>query len=111
MLVNWLARRHAGSFFVSAHGMAPREYNAHLIRLLSARGTGFRRSLPANLTPGTIVFFDSGDRVGHEDFVTHAWVDDPLRHLLSLIPGFTRSDNAVQSGEQRNSVVTEGGLR
>lgn len=111
ILASWLARRHADSFFVSAHGMAPREYNANLIRLLSARGTGLRHTLPASLTPGTIVFFDSGDRVAHEDFVTHAWVDDPLRHLLSLIPGFARSDNALQSGERRNAVVTEGGLR
>lgn len=93
MLASWLTRRHADSFFVSAHGMAPREYNARLRRLLSVRGAGFHHSLPAHLTPGTIVFLDAGDSVVHEDFVTRAWIEYPLRHLLSLIPGFARGDS------------------
>lgn len=94
ILASWLARRHADSFFVSAHGMAPREYNTKLKRLLSERGAGFRRSLPANLAPGTIVFLDAGDNAVHEDFVTHAWIDDPLRYLLRLIPGFADDADA-----------------
>jgi len=97
MLVSWLARRHAETFFVSAHGMAPREYNAKLMRLLDDRGANLHRSLPASLTPGTIVFFDAGDKPVHEDFVTRAWVDDPLRHLLSLIPGFARTGYRPQN--------------
>ena len=91
MLVSWLSRRHADSFFLSAYAMPPRDNNALLQRQLTELGATIHRRLPMVLTPGTIVFFDAGDHVGHEDFVTQAWVTDPLKRLLGLIPGFTRS--------------------
>ena len=41
---------------------------------------------PAN----QVVFLDAGTKVEHRDFMTHAWSRDPLKVLLSRIPGYWR---------------------
>ena len=87
---DWLARR-PPAFFVSAHGKAARDDNALLQQLLTDRGVGFETRLPASFAPGNVSFVDSPDDVKHADFVTDAWVKDPLKVLLRRIPEFSRT--------------------
>lgn len=87
---DWLARR-TPAFFVSAHGKSAREENTTLQRILTDRGISFESKLPASLEPGKVAFIDSPDSVQHADFVTEAWVKDPLQVLLRRIPGFART--------------------
>ena len=38
-----------------------------------------------------MAFYATADDVMHDDFVTKAWVEDPLRLLLARIPGYSRT--------------------
>jgi hypothetical protein len=90
---DWLGRR-PPAFFVSAFGKAARSENASLQRMLTERGVGFQMSLPANLARGSVAFIAAGDETKHVDFMTQAWVADPLKLLLRRITGFSRGTGA-----------------
>jgi hypothetical protein len=86
----WLEQR-PPAFFVSAYGKAAREENTALQRLLSERGVRFQSGLPASLSRGAVAFIAAGDEVRHVDFMTEAWVKDPLKVVLRRITGFSRA--------------------
>jgi hypothetical protein len=86
---DWLARR-PPAFFVSAYGKPARAEHASLQRMLTERGVRFQSSLPASLTHGSVSFIAANDEIKHVDFMTRAWVDDPLKVLLRRIGGFAR---------------------
>lgn len=94
----WVARHRTGAFFVSAYSAAARRNNELLKQLLTARGVGFRLTLPERLAPGTVAFLDAGDGIDHDDFVTRAWTDDPLKSLLAGIAGFARNPRVALAG-------------
>jgi hypothetical protein len=87
---DWLVQR-PPAFFVSAFGKAARDENTALQRMLSERGVRFARTLPAHLARGSVAFVAAGDEVEHKDFMTEAWVKDPLKVVLRRIPGFSRT--------------------
>jgi hypothetical protein len=86
---DWLARR-PPAFFVSAYGKPARAEHASLQRMLTERGVGFQSGLPATLGHGSVSFIAANDEIKHVDFMTRAWVDDPLKVLLRRIGGFAR---------------------
>jgi hypothetical protein len=86
----WLADR-PPAFFVSSFGKASREENGTLQRMLSERGVRFQTALPATLARGSVTFVAVDDDIKHVDFMTEAWVDDPLKVILHKIPGFARA--------------------
>jgi hypothetical protein len=90
---DWLAKR-PPAFFFSAYGKAARTEHTELQRLLVERGVSHQKTVPARLTPGTVALYDAGDAVVHNDFVTRAWVNDPLKVMLARIPGFARTGGA-----------------
>jgi hypothetical protein len=90
---DWLAKR-PPAFFVSSFGKAAREENATLQRMLRERGVRFQNALPASLTRGSVTFVDATDDIKHVDFMTEAWVDDPLKVVLHRVPGFARTSGA-----------------
>ena len=59
--------------------------------MLTERGIDFATSLPARLAPGSVDLLPTAEDVVHVDFVTKAWVDDPLRAVLAKIPGYPRT--------------------
>jgi hypothetical protein len=92
MLAEWVSRRRAHAFFLSVYTAPPREHNERLMQLMSKHRISFQTSLPGELTAGTVAFYDAGDGITHEDFVTLAWTENPLAFLLALIPDFSRVD-------------------
>ena len=90
---DWLAKRPT-AFFFTAYGKAARSEHAELQRMLTDRGVGFGTTLPARLTPGSVTLLSVGDDVRHEDFLTRAWVADPLKAALARIPDFARTGPA-----------------
>jgi hypothetical protein len=86
----WIERRES-AFFLSAYSRSARDENMVLQRLLGERRIDFATSLPARLAPGSVTFYATPGDVVHGDFVTKAWVDDPLRVILAKIPAFTRA--------------------
>jgi hypothetical protein len=87
---DWLTRR-PSAFFVSTFGKASRDDNATLQRMLSERGVSFQKTLPANLARGSVAFISASDDVKYNDFMTVAWVNDPLKVVLRRITGFSRT--------------------
>jgi hypothetical protein len=97
---DWLAKR-PPAFFVSAFGKASREENATLQRMLRERGVIFRTALPASLARGSVTFIAATDDVKHVDFMTEAWVNDPLKVVLRRIPGFARAAGTAAGGKAK----------
>lgn len=86
----WIERREI-AFFFSAHTRSARDENMVLQRLLRERGIDFATSLPSRIRPGSVTFVAAAEEVVHGDFVTKAWVDDPLKAVLASIPGYPRT--------------------
>jgi hypothetical protein len=87
---NWLAKR-PRAFFFSSYGKTARDDNAVLQRMLTERGVRFQTALPASLALGSVSFLAGNDEIKHDDFMTEAWVRDPLRVVLRRIKGFSRT--------------------
>jgi hypothetical protein len=92
--VNWLVKR-PPAFFVSAFGKAARDDNTALQRMLKERGVRFQSALPSTLARGSVAFIDAPDDIKHNDFMTEAWVKDPLKVVLRRITGFSRAAAAA----------------
>ncbi|MPZ41078.1 MAG: alpha/beta hydrolase [Rhizobiales bacterium] len=87
--LDWLARK-PEAFFVSTYGPLVKLQNEEFRKQLTDRGIGFTTSFPPHLVPGINAFLDVGAEVKHNDFVTLAWSADPLKVLLSRVPGYVR---------------------
>jgi hypothetical protein len=96
---DWLAKR-PPAFFFTAYGKAARSEHAELQRMLTDHSVAFGTTLPARLTPGSVTLLSVGDDVAHNDFMTKAWVADPLKAALARIPDFARSGPAP-SGKRK----------
>ena len=59
--------------------------------MLTERGVRFQTELPASLALGSVSFLAVNDEIKHDDFMTEAWVKDPLRVVLRRIRGFPRT--------------------
>ena len=87
--LDWLARR-PEAFFVSTYGPLVKSQNEEFRKQLTDRGIGFTTNFPPHLVPGINAFLDVGEEVKHNDFVTQAWSADPLKVMLSRVPGYAR---------------------
>ena len=83
----WVAR-HRKAFLFSAYSKSSKDGNANLQRFLAAKRVAYSETPPARLTPGTVTFLAAGDDLVHDDFVTNAWVANPLQWVLARVPGF-----------------------
>jgi hypothetical protein len=77
----WAGRR--GGFFVSAYSASTRSQNLALQRALERRA-GVGTGLPQRIARGSVTFIPAGDVV-HNDFVTRAWVANPLKAILAKV--------------------------
>lgn len=87
---DWITGPDAG-FLVSTYTHSSADGNAELQRLLAEDNIVTETTLPPLLSPGRIAFVATAPTVNHQDFVTRAWVDDPLRDLLVRLGGYGRA--------------------
>jgi hypothetical protein len=88
--------RHPNAFFVSAYTSSSARGNEALQQHLAERDLPFDTSLPPRLQ-GSVAFLRTSG-VDHEDFVTHAWVDDPIRVVLERMGGYARDPGRQAQG-------------
>ena len=69
----WFAARRRQAFLLSAYTDSTKDENATLQGLLAKRRIPFARSVPTDLSPGTVAFVATGGLDMHGDFVTRAW--------------------------------------
>jgi hypothetical protein len=91
---DWLSDHQSSAFFFSAFSTSSADGNGALQDMLLKQGGDFTSDPPDCLHAGDVVFLDTGDRASHNDYVSHAWTDDPLTWLFNRIPEFPRDGNA-----------------
>jgi hypothetical protein len=78
-------------FFFSAYSNSSRPENRLLESALAAHNLKVEDALHSlRLRQGSINFLFAGNDIAHKDFVTDAWVRDPLRTVLAAIEGYRR---------------------
>ena len=85
----WLATQ-PSAFFLSAYTPSSRNENAELQRLLTEQKVAFKTTTTPLLRSGDVSFLATGVEVSHIEFMTQAWVNDPLKFLLAKIKGYPR---------------------
>jgi hypothetical protein len=85
---DWVGSNWQRTFFLSAYSRSSASQNARLRSILGVNSVSMKTGLPNGLGEGTVAFLAAGDNVVHNDFVTHAWANDPLKIALSRIEGF-----------------------
>ena len=78
----WISAHHRRAFFVSAWGNSSLSENVALNLALASRDITVQTRAPQQLSGGGVWSVPSL-AAEHIDFVTRAWVDEPLRDLLS----------------------------
>ena len=86
---DWIAEWGETAFFFSAYTTDMEDQNAELRKLLDELDVHYTNSLPRQFVPGEVAFLETRDRL-HRDFITRAWVNNPLTDLLNRIPGYPR---------------------
>jgi hypothetical protein len=83
----WIDER-GSAFFFSAYSEWSRSENLALQRSLADRHVELSPAKPLRLAEGSVTFLLTGPGIQHNDFMTQAWVRDPLTAVLSQIEGF-----------------------
>jgi hypothetical protein len=93
---NWIANNRS-TFFISSYTPHNRLRNLELEQILSNKSVPYSSQLRSSRLPGTVTFLSAG-AISHRDFVTHAWVESPVKDILvrldQHIPGVETATNA-----------------
>ena len=71
------------SFFVSSYTRLTKRHNDELEHMLTEHDVAFSRELKPDLGRGGAAFVSAD--VPHRDYVTHAWVADPIKDIVSRL--------------------------
>ena len=86
----WIGQHGAQTFFFSAWSASSAEPNAQLRKQVLGAFPGLVNVLPPSLEPGAIAFQPSAGST-HNDFVTRAWIANPLKAALGRVSEFRRA--------------------
>lgn len=78
----WIHAQRKQSFFFSAYTASAQAGNETLQGILTLENIPFKNGIPSHLTKNQVYFLSLGEEVTHQDFLSHAWVDQPLADLL-----------------------------
>ena len=87
---SWIVHNRGG-FFVSSYTHYTKRHDQELMQMLRDKGIPVADELDGPLRPGSVVFVQTPDGVTHRDYVTHAFIDEPIREVLArMAPTVTR---------------------
>jgi hypothetical protein len=86
---DWITRQKT-AFFVSTYSRYTEGRNVRLQKILAERQIAFTMALEQRLKPGSVAFLPAPKEAHHKDFLTHAWIDAPLKDLLARLRSHTR---------------------
>jgi hypothetical protein len=93
---NWIADNRA-TFFVSAFTPHTAQHNADLEQLLSERSVPYGSELRSSHLQGMVAFLAAGD-ISHQDFVNHAWADNPIADILARMDNVNSNIETAATG-------------
>ena len=85
------------AFFVSTFTGSTAGNNRDLARRLTELKLNVAGTLPGRLDSGAISFLPAMPGTNHNDFVTRAFADDPIKEVLLRLPEYARKPGAVKS--------------
>ena len=74
------------SFFVSSYTHYTKRHNKELERILADHDVPFSQELKPDLGKGGVAFIEAN--VSHRDYVTRAWVDYPIKDIVSRLSDY-----------------------
>jgi len=89
---SWIVNDRSG-FFVSAYTRYTKRHDQELIKMLKEKGVTVTENMDGPLRPGSVVFVETPAGVTHRDYVTHAWIENPVKEVLvkmAATPALTR---------------------
>jgi hypothetical protein len=89
------------SFFISSYTHLTKRHNDELEHMLAEHDVAFSRELKPDLGRGGAAFVSAD--VPHRDYVTHAWVDYPIKDIVSRLGDYQlpTAPNAVAQASAR----------
>jgi len=93
---DWILRRRDG-FFVSSFTASSAGGNSELRHILAQHNISIADTLGQRLSKGSVTLLPALPDAVHGDFVTHAFVDDPIKEVLLRLPEFAHRPGAVKS--------------
>jgi len=85
----WIAKNPT-KFFVSAYTKSTQNKNLALKAMLAQRGIASGGALGQDKWKRGVTFLASNSKTRHEDFVTQAWVKNPLKDILRRLDEYRR---------------------
>jgi hypothetical protein len=79
---SWIENNRS-SFFISSYTHYTKRHNEELERILTEHDVPFTRDINPDLGRGGVAFIAAD--VPHRDYVTHAWVDYPIKDIVSRL--------------------------
>jgi hypothetical protein len=79
---SWIENNRS-SFFISSYTHYTKRHNEELERILTEHDVPFTRDINPDLGRGGVAFISA--EVPHRDYVTHAWVDYPIKDIVSRL--------------------------
>lgn len=86
---NWITNNQT-SFFVSAYTESTQRKNLALEAMLAEQNIAFEKGFRPKTWKQGVTFLSTNEEVKHEDFVTQAWVDYPVKDLLRRLDEYRR---------------------
>lgn len=86
----WISGDRVRRFFVSGYLGSTRARNLQLQRTLDDRNIHYRMALDDRIRPGSVTFIAGKAGERHHDYVTRAWVENPIADLLNRLPEYRR---------------------
>jgi hypothetical protein len=93
---DWIVENRS-TFFVSSYTPHTAHHNAELERLLAERSVPHSASLRRSHLQGMVAFLPAGD-ISHRDFVSHAWVHDPISDILARMDDIDSRAQTADTG-------------
>lgn len=97
---DWITTQKS-AFFVSTYAGSTQARNLHLQKMLTDREIAYTTVLEPRLEPGSVAFLPGAPGAEHKDFLTHAWVDEPLKDLLTRLKGYRTTPVGTGRADRR----------
>ena len=93
---DWLVKRR-DAFFVSSYTASSAGGNAELRRILAQHNISISTTLDDRISKGSVTLLQALPDAFHGNFVTHAFVDDPVKEVLLRLTDYAHKPGAVKS--------------
>jgi hypothetical protein len=78
---SWIENNRSG-FFISSYTHYTARHDQELMQMLKDKGIAVSGDMDGPLRPGRVVFVETGEGITHRDYVTQAWIRDPIKDVL-----------------------------